>query len=62
MRLASATVVLLLLAPGCLDTSPDGGAGGDTAVIEAPSWEVGQSWTYTVVVFGTVEEITVPFP
>ena len=59
MRFTATAVVLLLLAPGCLDTSPDGGAGGDTAVIEAPSWEVGQSWTYTVVVSGTVEEIAV---
>ena len=59
MRFTATAVVLLLLAPGCLDTSPDGGAGGATAVIEAPSWEVGQAWTYTVVVSGTVEEIAV---
>ena len=49
MRFTVTAVVLLLLAPGCLDTSPDGGASGDTA-IAAPTWEVGQSWTYAVVI------------
>ena len=58
MRFTAAAVVLLLLAPGCLDTSPGGGASGDTA-IATPTWEVGQSWTYTVVIPGTVEELAV---
>ena len=44
MRFTAAAVVLLLLAPGCLDTSPDEGASGDTA-IPAPTWDVGLSWT-----------------
>ena len=49
MRSTATVVVLLLLAPGCLDTSPGGGASSDTA-IAAPTWEVGQSWTYAVVI------------
>ncbi|MDP6236472.1 MAG: hypothetical protein QF459_02935, partial [Candidatus Poseidoniia archaeon] len=49
MRSTATVIVLLLLAPGCLDTSPGGGASSDTA-IAAPTWEVGQSWTYAVVI------------
>ena len=49
MRFIAVAVVLLLLAPGCLDTSPDEEASGDTA-IPAPTWEVGLSWTYAVVI------------
>ena len=48
MRLASAAVVLLLLAAGCLGTSPDEDDGDDA--IAAPAWETGQWWTYAVVI------------
>ncbi len=50
MRLASATVVLLLLAAGCLGTSPSGDDGDDAGAIAAPAWETGQWWTYVVVI------------
>ena len=50
MRLAAATVVLLLLAAGCIGTSPSGDDGADTSAIAAPVWETGQFWSYTVVI------------
>jgi len=50
MRLASATVVLLLLAAGCLGASPDGDDGDGAGAIAAPAWETGQWWTYAVVI------------
>jgi hypothetical protein len=50
MRLASATVVLLLLAAGCLGASPGGDDGDDAGTIAAPAWETGQWWTYAVVI------------
>nr|MCS5525319.1 hypothetical protein [Candidatus Poseidoniia archaeon] len=50
MRLASATVVLLLLAAGCLGASPGGDDGDGAGAITAPAWETGQWWTYAVVI------------
>jgi hypothetical protein len=50
MRLASAAVVLLLLAAGCLGMSPDGDNGDGAGAIAAPAWETGQWWTYAVVI------------
>ena len=50
MRLASATVVLLLLAAGCLGASPGGDDGDGAGAIAAPVWETGQWWTYAVVI------------
>ena len=48
MRLASATVVLLLLAAGCLGTSPSGDDSDDGDIIAAPAWELGHWWVYAV--------------
>lgn len=50
MRLASATVVLLLLAAGCLSASPGGDDSDGAGAIAAPVWETGQWWTYVVVI------------
>ena len=50
MRLASATVVLLLLAAGCLGASPGGDDSDGAGAIAAPVWETGQWWTYAVVI------------
>ena len=50
MRLASATVVLLLLAAGCLGASPGGDDSDGAGAIAAPVWETGQWWTYVVVI------------
>ncbi|MCH2440066.1 MAG: hypothetical protein MK220_01905 [Candidatus Poseidoniia archaeon] len=48
MRFTATAVVLLLLAAGCLGTSPSGDDSDDGDIIAAPAWELGHWWVYAV--------------